>query len=163
MVHKTGRRFGVGRRISAIGLVALMSIGAMQPAVANSADFVRGLWPLAQAKGVSRQAFEASFAGYAMIPKVLELTRKQPEFTKTVGQYIATAVNDTRTSTGRAMRSEWAQTLAGAQQRWGVQPEIVLAIWGMETNFGGFMGGNNTILALAPLTEGGYRTACFRK
>lgn len=60
------------------------------------------------------------------------------------------------------MRSEWAQTLAGANQRWGVQPEIVLAIWGMETNFGGFMGGENTIYALATLTEGGYRPDYFR-
>ena len=162
MVDKTGRRFGASRRISAIGLAALLSFGAMQPSLANSADFVRGLWPLAEAKGVSRQAFEASFAGYAMIPKVLELTRKQPEFTKTVGQYIATAVSDARTNKGRAMRSEWAQTLAGAQQRWGVQPEIVLAIWGMETNFGGFMGGENTVHALATLVEGGYRPGYFR-
>lgn len=162
MVHKTGERPGVRKSISSIGLAALISFGAAQASLANSADFVRGLWPMAEAKGVSRQAFEASFAGYAMIPKVLELSRKQPEFTKTVGQYVAGAVSDARTNTGRAMRREWAQTLGGAQQRWGVQPEIVLAIWGMETNFGGFMGGENTIYALATLTEGGYRPDYFR-
>ncbi|MDB5528748.1 MAG: lytic murein transglycosylase [Devosia sp.] len=162
MVHKTGKRPGAVKRISAIGLAALMSVGAMEASLANSADFVRGLWPQAEAKGVSRQAFEASFAGYAMIPKVLELSRKQPEFTKTVGQYIAGAVTDARATKGRAMRSEWNQTLTGSAQRWGVQPEIVLAIWGMETNFGGFMGGENTIYALATLTEGGYRPDYFR-
>jgi membrane-bound lytic murein transglycosylase B len=60
------------------------------------------------------------------------------------------------------MRGEWAQTLAGTESRYGVQAEIVLAIWGMETNFGGFMGGKNTIYALATLAQNGYRAAFFR-
>ncbi|HTN61357.1 MAG TPA: lytic murein transglycosylase [Devosia sp.] len=162
MLHTTGRRLGGARQISVLALAALMSVGMLDAALANSADFVRGLWPAAQAEGVSRQAFEASFAGYSMVPKVLELTRKQPEFSQTVGQYISKRVTDAQAAKGRAMRSEWAQTLAGAKQRWGVQPEIVLAIWGMETNFGGFMGGENTIYALATLTEGGYRPDYFR-
>jgi membrane-bound lytic murein transglycosylase B len=162
MLHTTGRRLGGARKISVLALAALMSVGMLEASLANSADFVRGLWPAAQAEGVSRQAFEASFAGYSMIPKVLELTRKQPEFSQTVGQYISKRVTDAQAAKGRAMRSEWAQTLAGAKQRWGVQPEIVLAIWGMETNFGGFMGGENTIYALATLTEGGYRPDYFR-
>ena len=130
--------------------------------MANSADFVRSLWPDAQRAGVSRQAFEAAFASYNPIPQVIELTRKQPEFTQTVQQYVDKRVTAAQADKGRAMRGEWAQTLAGAQQRYGVQPEIVLAIWGMETNFGGFMGGNNTIHALATLTEKGYRPDYFR-
>ncbi|MHA6296811.1 lytic murein transglycosylase [Devosia sp. CAU 1758] len=131
-------------------------------AQANSGDFVRSLWPEAQRAGVSRQAFDAAFAGYNPIPQVIELTRKQPEFTQTVQQYVEKRVTAGQASKGQAMRNEWAQTLAGAQQRYGVQPEIVLAIWGMETNFGGFMGGNNTIHALATLTEKGYRADFFR-
>lgn len=113
--------------------------------------------------GVSRQAFDASFASYAPSSKVMELTRKQPEFTQTVQQYLDKRITAAQAQKGQAMRREWAQTLAGAQQRYGVQPEIVLAIWGMETNFGGFMGGNNTIHALATLTQNGYRTDFFRK
>ncbi|WP_375452593.1 lytic murein transglycosylase [uncultured Devosia sp.] len=162
MVHKTGRRSGFSKGIAAVLLAGLLSAGAVPAALANSADFVRGLWPLAQAKGVSREAFEASFAGYSMIPRLLELTRKQPEFSQTVAQYIAKRVTDAQAAKGRAMRAEWNDTLTGAKQRYGVQPEIVLAIWGMETNFGGFMGGENTIFALATLTEGGYRPDYFR-
>lgn len=101
---------------------------------------MRGLWPDAQAIGVSRQAFDASFASYSPISKVMELTRKQPEFSQTVQQYIDKRVTAAQASKGAAMRGEWAQTLGDAQQRFGVQPEVVLAIWGMETNFGGFMG-----------------------
>ena len=112
---------------------------------------------------MSRAAFEAAFSGYSYIPKVMELTRKQPEFSQTVQQYIDKRVTAAQAQKGQAMRAEWSQTLTGSQQRWGVQPEFVLAIWGMETNFGGFMGGENTIHALATLTEGGYRPDFFRE
>jgi membrane-bound lytic murein transglycosylase B len=59
------------------------------------------------------------------------------------------------------MASEWSKTLAKVEGRWGVQSEAVLAIWGIETNFGSFMGGNNTIHALATLSYGGYRVEYF--
>ena len=151
------------RRIGALALAGTLSLLAVAPALANSADFVRRLWPLAEQRGVSRSAFESAFSGYNYLPKVMELTGKQPEFSQTVQQYIDRRVTDAQARKGVAMRSEWAQTLAGSQQRWGVQPEVVLAIWGMETNFGGFMGGENTIYALATLTEGGYRPDYFRE
>ncbi|MFP9138794.1 lytic murein transglycosylase [Devosia sp. XGJD_8] len=150
------------RGFSALALAAALSVAAVAPSLANSADFVRGLWPQAEARGVSRAAFESAFSGYNYIPKVMELTKKQPEFSQTVQQYIDKRVTAGQAQKGQAMRVEWNQTLTGSEQRWGVQPEIVLAIWGMETNFGGFMGGENTIHALATLTEGGYRTDFFR-
>ncbi len=140
----------------------LAGLALAGPAQANSASFVRDLWPEAERAGVSRQAFEAAFASYNPIPQVIELTKKQPEFTQTVQQYVDKRVTAAQAAKGQAMRGEWAQTLAGAEQRYGVQPEIVLAIWGMETNFGSFMGGNNTIHALATLTEKGYRANFFR-
>jgi membrane-bound lytic murein transglycosylase B len=144
-------------------LVVAGVVGASTaPAFANSAEFVRGLWPLAQAQGVSRNAFDTAFAGYSFKPSIMELTQRQPEFSQTVQQYIDRRVTGAQAGKGQSMSREWAQTLAGAEQRWGVQPEIVLAIWGMETNFGGFMGGENTIHALATLTEGNYRADFFR-
>ncbi|SFV26464.1 membrane-bound lytic murein transglycosylase B [Devosia crocina] len=146
--------------IATLGVVAAMVPAAAQ---ANNADFIRGLWPDAQANGVSRAAFDASFANYAPISQVMELTRKQPEFTQTVQQYIDRRVTAAQASKGQSMRAQWAQTLAATQQRFGVQPEITLAIWGMETNFGGYMGGNNTIHALATLTQNNYRASFFRK
>ncbi|UJW83914.1 lytic murein transglycosylase [Devosia sp. SL43] len=160
MVLLSGKSFF--RRLSALALAGLLSLGAVLPSFANSADFVRGLWPLAEAKGVSRSAFESAFANYRYLPKVMELTGKQPEFSQTVQQYIDRRVTAGQAQKGQAMRAEWNQTLTGATQRWGVQPEIVLAIWGMETNYGGFMGGEHTIHALATLTEGGYRADFFR-
>ncbi|ODT67453.1 MAG: lytic transglycosylase [Pelagibacterium sp. SCN 63-23] len=153
-------------RLRFLGACLALAVTAGLPftvaAQANTTDFVRGLWPDAERAGVSRQAFEAAFASYSPIAQVIELTKKQPEFTQTVQQYVDKRVTAAQANKGQAMRGEWAQTLAGAQQRYGVQPEIVLAIWGMETNFGGFMGGNNTIHALATLTQSGYRADFFR-
>jgi len=163
MLLSTGSTPALFRRLSALAIAGVLSLAGMAPALANSADFVRSLWPQAEARGVSRAAFEAAFSGYSYIPKVMELTQKQPEFTQTVQQYIDKRITAAQVQKGRAMRAEWNQTLTGSEQRWGVQPEIVLAIWGMETNFGGFMGGENTIHALATLTEGGYRADFFRE
>ena len=163
MFPANGKTAPIFRHLAALALCLPLTIGGLLPARANSDEFVRGLWPLAAARGVSRPAFEAAFASYTYLPKVMELTGKQPEFRQTVQQYIGKRITDAQAAKGRAMRQEWNQTLTGAQQRWGVQPEIVLAIWGMETNFGGFMGGENTIHALATLTEGGYRPSYFRE
>lgn len=162
MIRNAG--FAGSRSILVKGALAcLLVVGLSAPAFASTADFIRRLWPDAQANGVSRAAFEASFAGYAPSEKVMELTRKQPEFSQTVQQYIDKRVTAAQASKGQGMAREWSQTLARAEQRFGVQAEVVLAIWGMETNFGGFMGGNNTIHALATLTQNGYRTDFFRR
>ena len=163
MLLANGRTLVPLRHLPALALAAALSLSSVLPSLGNSADFVRGLWPQAEARGVSRAAFEAAFTGYSYIPKVMELTQKQPEFSQTVQQYLDKRVTAAQAQKGRAMRAEWNQTLTGSQQRWGVQPEFVLAIWGMETNFGGFMGGENTIHALATLTEGGYRPDFFRE
>ncbi|MGB3338993.1 MAG: lytic murein transglycosylase [Devosia sp.] len=163
MLLSNGRTLARFSHLPALALAAALSLSSVMPGLANSADFVRGLWPQAEARGVSRAAFEAAFSGYNYIPKVMELTQKQPEFSQTVQQYLDKRVTAAQAQRGQAMRSEWNQTLTGSQRRWGVQPEFVLAIWGMETNFGGFMGGENTIHALATLTEGGYRPDFFRE
>ncbi|MBN9346792.1 MAG: HAD-IB family phosphatase, partial [Devosia sp.] len=76
--------------------------------------------------------------------------------------YIGKRVTDGQSAKGRDNAGEWAQTLAAVEARYGVQGEILLAIWGIETNFGGYMGGTNTVHALATLTHGGYRADYFR-
>jgi len=152
----------VTRGLSALATAAL-SLSTLAPSYANSAAFVASIWPLAEQRGVSRSAFEQAFAGYSFSSKLMEHTKSQPEFTRTVQDYIDRRVTNGQAQKGQSMRAEWAQTLAGAQQRWGVQPEVVLAIWGMETNYGGFMGGEHTVHALATLVEGNYRKDFFRE
>jgi len=144
-------------------LVAALALTPVQPAMASTASFLAGLWPEAQAQGVSRRTFDAALGNFTPSQRILDLTKAQPEFTSTVADYINKRVTAGQVSTGRSMAGEWAQTLASVEARYGVSKEAVLAIWGMETSFGGFMGGSNTITALATLTYGGYRTEFFRK
>ncbi|SDG37702.1 lytic murein transglycosylase [Pelagibacterium luteolum] len=151
------------RHAIALALGAGASLMLPRPAFSNVQNFVASLWPEAQARGVSRAIFDAAMAGFSPSSRIMELTRTQPEVVNTTGQYIGNAVSSARITTGRNMRAEWAQTLGAVQQRWGVQPEIVLAIWGMETNYGSYMGGNNVIHALATLTHGQYRYDFFKR
>jgi membrane-bound lytic murein transglycosylase B len=151
------------RHALALTLGAGASLALPGMAFASVPNFVSSIWTEAQARGVSRGIFDQAFAGFTPSSRIMDLTRSQPEVTKTTGQYVANAVSSARISTGRNMRGEWSQTLGNLRNRWGVQPEIVLAIWGMETNYGSYMGGNNVIHALATLTYGRYRYDFFKK
>ena len=154
--------FLLSRRRFATGLAALVAAGAAGPALAGSVDgFVAGVWQQASARGVPRRIFDAAMGGFRPIDKVLELSRKQPEFVSTTADYVGKRVTVAQAAKGRDKSAEWAQTLAAVEARYGVQAEAVLAIWGMETNYGGFLGGNNTVHALATLTWGGYRPDYF--
>ncbi len=125
--------------------------------------FVAELWPVAHKRGVSKRVFDAAFANVTPDPKVMEFTRRQAEFTETTGAYLARRVSDARIENGAKKAQEWAQTLAAIERTIGVDPYIVLSVWGNETNFGGYLGGHNVIQALATLAYNGYRGDFFRK
>ena len=154
-------RVAPSRRTFILGATALAASAAIGPAFGGVAGFVDATWAKAKARGVSRKTFDAAMGGFKPLKSVIKLTRAQPEFVSTAADYVDTRVTDARTSTGRAMRGEWKLTLAAVSERYGVQPEIVLAIWGIETNFGGYMGNTNTVHGLATLAEAGYRADFF--
>ncbi|MBL8588360.1 MAG: lytic murein transglycosylase [Methylobacteriaceae bacterium] len=124
--------------------------------------FVEGLWPDARAAGVSRQTFDRAFAGVTPSPSILALTRKQAEFAKTVGAYVAGAVSAGRIAQGQAKATQWSDALARAERESGVERWVTLAIWGIETNFGADTGGESVIRALATLAHAKYRGTFFR-
>ena len=162
MFRVTPSAMSMSRRAVILGGTALAASAAIGPAFgATVSSFIDSTWQRAQARGVSRRTFDAAMGNFQPIQQVMDLTRKQPEFVSTAADYVGKRVNDRQAGTGRSMSGEWAQTLAAIQQRYGVQSEIVLAIWGIETNFGGFMGSTNTVHALATLTHGGYRSDYF--
>ena len=155
--------FRPSRRAFLAGSAALLATTAVTPAFAASvSSFLDGVWADAKARGVSRDIFDSALGGFRPLPEVMELSQKQPEFTITPSEYVGKRVTSARIDKGRAEAGEWAETLAGVESRWGVQSEAVLAIWGMETNFGGYMGDMNTVHALATLVHGGYRASFFR-
>jgi len=111
----------------------------------------------ATSAGISSRVFEAAFEGVSVNSRVRELDGKQSEFTKTVWEYLDSAVSDKRVSNGRDKARQLSRTLAAIEATYGVDARVVMAIWGVETNFGGFMGGINVIEALATLAYDGRR------
>ncbi len=155
-------RVAPSRRSFLIGASALVASTAIGPAFgARVSAFVDTTWARAKARGVSRKTFDAAMGGFHPLESVLKLTRAQPEFVSTAADYVNKRVDDRKAGQGQGMRAEWKQTLAAISERYGVQPEIVLAIWGIETNFGGFMGSTNTVHGLATLAHAGYRADFF--
>ena len=111
----------------------------------------------ALAQGISPQVFDAAFRGVGVNADVVRLDGKQAEFTKPIWEYLDSAASTERVSTGRAKRAELDPTLAAIESRYGVDRQAVLAIWGMETNFGGYRGDIPVIESLATLAYEGRR------
>ncbi len=129
---------------------------------ASFAAFINSLWPVAQAAGISRATFMEAFDGLTIDPSIVALTKKQSEFSKPIWSYVAGAVTASRIERGRAMAERYADSLARIESQYGVPREILLAIWGMETNYGSFAGDKDVIRSLATLAYVRYRGTFFR-
>ncbi|MFO1124386.1 MAG: lytic murein transglycosylase [Methylocystis sp.] len=123
--------------------------------------FLQGLWPSAQAAGVSRETFDAAIAGLSPDPSVTAKPRAQAEFIVSIPAYLAGAVTNGRVSRGRAVAAELAAPLTRAQARHGVPSEIVVAILGVESNFGTAAGAADALRVLATLAWQGHRAETF--
>jgi membrane-bound lytic murein transglycosylase B len=133
-----------------------------RPAAPGLDGFLKTLWPMAQARGISRQTFDLAFQGVTPDPSIVTLTRKQSEFVAPIWSYLNSAVGGSRISRGREMLEAHASVLAQAESRYGVPKEIILGIWGMETNYGSFKGDKDVIRSLATLASIRYRGDFFR-
>jgi membrane-bound lytic murein transglycosylase B len=150
-----------------VAIFAATSAWVMRPSVSHAAEgfrgFVEGLWPQAHKRGVSRETFDKAFAGVTPDDAVIAKTRKQAEFVKPISDYLASAVSASRIETGLARAKEWKATLEKADASFGVDPYIILGVWGLETNFGKNPGDLSTIRCLATLAYARYRGDYFRK
>lgn len=154
------RTFGRALRYCAsVGTWVLLAFALLQPTNEARADtayerFVRSFWASARKAGISRKTYDAAFAGLSPDPEVLEKNAYQPEFKLPPSQYVVAAVTDTRVRIGKEMLEKYKSELDAIEKKWGVDRHVLLAIWGMETNFGTFMGKKNVIRSLSTL---GYR------
>ena len=96
-MYRVPSRTTLSRRSFVAGTTALLISTGISPALARTPeDFVADLWPAAKSRGVSSAAFKSALKDFAPLSKVMELSRKQPEFTSTVADYIGKRVNDKR-------------------------------------------------------------------
>ena len=117
----------------------------------------------AVAKGISASLFDEAFQNVAPIARIIELDRNQPEFTLTLSTYLQKVVSGTRAKKARIRIEEHKDILAEVSAKYGVQPRFIVALWGIETNFGQHTGGFSVVAALATLAYDGRRSAYFRK
>ncbi|GGB32222.1 murein transglycosylase [Roseibium aquae] len=150
---------GWGRVLLAAGAFAASSAAAQ--ADAGFDRFIADFWPTAQAGGVTAQTYRHVFNGMEPDNDTVRLMNRQSEFVKPIWEYLDTAVSETRVNRGRELLVEYADVLRTIEARYGVDREAVLAIWGMETNYGSFMGRHNVIQALATLAYAAPRRQEF--
>lgn len=172
----TRRHFGLG--LTAFGLTACgNSVGTGQ-AVAQAAGLPSDLRPVANAGysqwvaafrgragtyGLSTATVSRGFAGTGFLPGVVKRDRNQTEFKRTLEDYLAIAASDERVAKGRAAYSRHEQTLKALEQRYGVDAEIITAIWGLESFYGERRGDVPVISATSTLAFDGRRGAFFEK
>ncbi|TWB33762.1 lytic murein transglycosylase [Nitrospirillum viridazoti] len=132
----------------------------------QQADFARwleGVRQEAQAQGISKATLDLALANVQELPRVIDLDRKQPEGTVTFATYADRVLTKDRIQRGRDMMRQNAALLAQVGAKYHVQPQYIVALWGLETNYGRVTGGFRIIDALATLAHDGRRPAYFRK
>jgi lytic murein transglycosylase len=127
-------------------------------------SFVAAMSAEAQAAGISPAVISQSLSGVTPDPAVLNFDRRQRgTFKKTFEQYVSTRVGPGRISMGRQMLQRHAALLARIEQQFGVPPQIVVAIWGLESDFGkGDIGKMPVIRTLATMAHDCRRTELFQ-
>jgi len=123
---------------------------------------VNGFWPAAKRGGVSRETFERATAGITLDKEVIESANYQPEYKKPVGEYVDRAVSPKRLSKGREKLIEYQALLDEVEKKYGVDKHIVLAIWGVESNYGDNKGDKNVIQSLMTLACSGTKAKFAR-
>jgi len=107
--------------------------------------------------GISAELFDQAFAGVTPDMSVIKADRSQPEFSRPVWEYLDGALSPLRIRRGQAMLTQYADILASIEQRYGVDPQTLVSVWGMESNFGQFQGNKSVIRSLATLAYEGRR------
>lgn len=116
----------------------------------------------AAAKGIDSATLAEAFDNARYVPRILELDRSQPEFTRQIWSYLDSAVSDQRVATGRKRLQENRATADKVTREYGVPGEVIVAIWGIESNYGSNFGNFETIDALATLGFDGRRQSFAR-
>lgn len=169
---KPSRLAGHGRRAAALASTVIAALCFAGTAAAQDAaptldpaafrSCLNELQGSAAFRNIDRATFAQHTQNLAPDPSVLALLDRQPEFTLPVWDYIAVLVDDERVADGRAAYAKWQDTLRRIEQQSGVAPNIVMGVWGVESNFGQILGGRPLVQSLATLSCFGRRQGYFR-
>ncbi len=149
-------------RLAAIALVLCFFGTPARAQEQNFADFEAELWPDAQAKGITRANFELALKDVTPDQRVIAATKRQPEYGKPVGAYIKDAIAPGRIARGRTKAKEWMALFDQVEKKFQVERWVLLALWGMETDYGAEKDKWDVFRSLATLAFIKYRHPYFR-
>ncbi len=123
---------------------------------------VAGLRQTASAQGISAPVLDQAFKGIEPDETVLKAFDFQPEFRTPIWDYLAGLVDDERVADGQAKLKEWSKTLGVAEQKYGADRYTIVAVWGVESNFGRIQGTRELVRSLVTLVCANKRQAFFK-
>ncbi len=151
------------RQFIGTGLAALTLGRAAQAQEGGFGNWIADFRSRARAAGISDQTFQSAFADARYLQDSVDRDRNQAEFTRPLADYMSTAVSDARVTNGRIMVQQFADIFAQIEARFDVEPHVVAAVWGMESNYGQRRGDTPLISTLATLAYDGRRGRFFEE
>ncbi len=139
-----------------------MTAEAINAAAENFPNCLAGLWPLAARRGISKAVYDNATSGLAPDLHIMDLLDGQPEFTKSIWDYLDVLVTDERIAKGRAILAKYAPIFDRVERAYGVDRYTIAAIWGVETNYSTQAGSKSVLRSTATLACIGRRQAYFR-
>ena len=137
--------------LSLLAVPAVIGLPHRAEAAQTFGQWIERFWPTARAAGIKRETYDLAFKGMTPDPKVIEAANFQPEYKKPIGEYVDRVVSDKRVTGGKQKLEENKALLDILEKRYGVDRTIIVAIWGVESNYGTQPGDMNVIRSLATL------------
>lgn len=157
--------FALNRWIAAGAMLASSQLFAQGTEVAKPdfASYTAALKAEAMAKGYDTALLNSVFSSLEFHERVVSADRSQPEVVETLSTYLPKRVSETRIRMARERYQQYLPQLEEIGRRYGVQPRFIVALWGLESSFGRFMGNYSIPSALATLAYEGRREAFFKQ
>lgn len=158
-----GLRLRAHRRLASLLLGSFFGLALQSASADELSGCLAQLRPEALAAGVSGPVYDRLTSGLQADMSVVALLDAQPEFVTPIWDYMAGLVDEERVTDGKAMLAQWAEVLGRVEAAYGVDPATVVAVWGVESNYGRNFGGRPLLTSLATLSCNGRRQAFFRQ
>jgi membrane-bound lytic murein transglycosylase B len=140
----------------------LMTADAIRQAASNFDNCIAGLWPDAARRNISQDSFQRFTSGLSPDLRIMDLLDAQPEFTKSIWDYLDILVNDNRLAKGRETLAKYKAQFDATEKAYGVDRYIITAIWGIESNYSTQIGDRSVLQSTGTLACIGRRQQYFR-
>jgi membrane-bound lytic murein transglycosylase B len=147
-----------------LSVVVGLSLASSKAVADDSLAFQEWLYSFrleAKNQGIQQRTLDATLAGLSLNPRIIELDRRQPEFTQTFWRYLSRRVSPDRIRRGRELLQKHGALLKRIEKRYGVPPRFLVSFWGLESNFGDYTGKMSVIRSIATLAYNPRRRRFF--